>query len=248
MKAAMLIGRGQIIHNTEQAPESRGKLQGPQLLPSLSTGYASGSHYTTLALRKSNRPGSQSPHPGQSRPKFSRKAQRPTAQTLCLEPLPAPRPKRPNGCCSLAGPAFEPAWATFTHCPAFYPIAPTVEHAAGLAMRAVTPTGRHNPSGTAGPTPSAAKTGGVARKTACSTSRGRPQGGASRQACRAGSHAGRATQSRAVRRVPRHPPPRLAAWHARLRAPLEGVARKTARTTSRRRASLWLQAPRPPAS
>jgi len=92
------------------------------------------------------------------------------------------------------------------------------------------------------PTPSAAMTGGVARKTACSTSRGRPQGGASRQACHAGSHAGRATQSRAVRGFQRHPPPRLAAWHARLRAPLEGVARKTARSTSRRR-PLWSKPP-----
>jgi hypothetical protein len=43
--------------------------------------------------------------------------------------------------------------------------------------------------------------------------------GASRQACHAGGHAGRATQSRALRAFPRHPPPRLAAWHAGLRAP-----------------------------
>jgi len=239
MKAAMLIGRGQIIHNTEQAPESRGKLQGPQLLPSLSTGSASGSHYSTPALRKSNRPGSQSPHPGQSRPKFSRKAQRPTAQTLCLEPLPAPRPKRPNGCCSLAGPAFEPPWATFTHCPAFYPIAPTVEHAARLAMRAAGPAERHNPE----------------RYGGCNANRrqdwrrgtqdcvlhlkawharlraplqGAARSGASRPACHAGGHGGRATQSRAVREFQCHPPPRLAAWHARLRAPPQGAARSGA--------------------
>jgi len=104
------------------------------------------------------------------------------------------------------------------------------------------------------PTPSAAKTGGVARRTARSTSTcRRPRGtrrscgarcscgagfqawapfthrplfhpkrslrGASRQACHAGGHAGRATQSRALRAFPRHPPPRLAAWHAGLRAP-----------------------------
>jgi hypothetical protein len=327
MKAAMLIGRGQIIHNTEQAPESRGKLQGPQLLPSLSTGSASGSHYSTPALRKSNRPGSQSPHPGQSRPKFSRKAQRPTAQTLCLEPLRAPRPKRPNGCCSLAGPAFEPPWATFTHCPAFYPIAPTVEqaarlamraagpaeqhnperyggsnairrqdwrrgtqdcvlhfkgppaveHAARLAVRAVTPAEQHNPERYGGPTPSAAKTGGVARKTACSTSRGCPQwsmppglpcgrpgrqsntipsgtGGPTPSAAKTGGVARKTARStsrgrpqwsmppglpcgrsrRQSNTIPsgtggqRHPPPRLAAWHARLRAPPQGAARSGA--------------------
>jgi len=292
MKAAMLIGRGQIIHNTEQAPESRGKLQGPQLLPSLSTGSASGSHYTTPALRKSNRPGSQSPHPGQSRPKFSRKAQRPTAQTLCLEPLPAPRPKRPNGCCSLAGPAFEPPWATFTHCPAFYPIEPTVEQAAGLAVRAVTAAEPHNPERYGGS--HAIRRQDWRRGTQdCvlhlkawharlrAPLEGAARSGACRQACRAGGRAGRATQperhggSHAIRRqdwrrgtqdralhlkgppavehaatlamravVPaeqhapglsgsseRQPPPGLAAWHARLRAPLQGVARKTARST-----------------
>ena len=65
---------------------------------------------------------------------------------------------------------------------------------------------------------------GVARKTACSTSRGRPQGGASRQAGHAGSRAGRATQSRAVREFPRHP------------------ARKTACSTSRRRPQ-WSKPP-----
>jgi hypothetical protein len=51
-----------------------------------------------------------------------------------------------------------------------------------------------------------------------------PPSGASRQACHAGGHAGRATQSQAVREFPRHPPPRLAAWHARLRAPPQPAA------------------------
>ena len=46
-----------------------------------------------------------------------------------------------------------------------------------------------------------------------------PRSGASRQACHAGGHAGRGTQSRAVREFQRHPPPRLATWPARMRAP-----------------------------
>ena len=74
------------------------------------------------------------------------------------------------------------------------------------------------PSGAGVPTPSAAKTGGVARKTARSTSSRCPSG-ACRQACHAGGHAGRVTQSRVAREFQRHPPPRLAPWHARLRAP-----------------------------
>ena len=88
-----------------------------------------------------------------------------------------------------------------------------------------------------------------------------PAGGRNHSAHRDTRHTGGAgggTQSRAVREFQRQPPPRLAAWHAGLRAPLQGsagratqsrpvrelptptaaktggVARKTARSTSSR--------------
>jgi hypothetical protein len=61
------------------------------------------------------------------------------------------------------------------------------------------------------------------RALPCSRKAAAPSG-ASRQACHAGGHAGRATQSRTVREFERHPPPRLAAWHAGLRAPPQPAA------------------------
>ena len=50
-----------------------------------------------------------------------------------------------------------------------------------------------------------------------------PQGGASRQACHAGGHAGRATQSRAVRESQRHPA-RAAARSTSTRRPLISIS------------------------
>jgi len=82
-----------------------------------------------------------------------------------------------------------------------------------------------HPSDPGVPTPSAAKTGGVASKTACSTSGRRGTREcvlhlkARRQARHASGRAGRATHTRAIREFQRHPPPRLAAWQARLLAP-----------------------------
>jgi len=69
---------------------------------------------------------------------------------------------------------------------------PQVEQAARLAMPAVTPAEEHTPEryGSSKRHP--------ARRTACSTSSRCPSG-ACRQACHVGGHAGRATQSRAVR-------------------------------------------------
>jgi len=87
-----------------------------------------------------------------------------------------------------------------------------VEQAAKLAMPAVVPAERHNPG-----------LCGSSHAIRPARLRAPPQGaarnGASLRACHAGGHAGRATQSRPVRGFQRHPPPRLAAWHARLRAP-----------------------------
>ena len=164
-------------------------------------------------------------------------------------------------------PAFQPALAPFTHRPLHHPMPrhvgadQRVRPACSLLHRPLPrwskPPGlpcrrsrrqSHTIPGCAGVrTPSAAKTGGVARKTACSTSRRRPQ-----RSMPPGLPCGRpgrqSKTTRAVREFPRHPPPRLAAWHARLRAPPQGAARKTACSTSRGRASLWLQARRPAAS
>ena len=63
------------------------------------------------------------------------------------------------------------------------------------------------------------------RALPCSRKAAAPRG-ASRQACHAGGRAGRATQSRSVREFPRQPPPRLAAWPARLRTPPQPAAPK----------------------
>ena len=81
-------------------------------------------------------------------------------------------------------------------------------------------------------TPTAAKTGGVARKTACSTSSCRRK---VEQAARLAMPAAAPAEEHNPERrgaSERRPPPRLAAWPARLRAPPEGVARKTACSTS----------------
>jgi hypothetical protein len=131
-------------------------------------------------------------------------------------------------------------------------------HAGGHAGRAT-----HTRAAREFQSPSAAKTGAVARKTARSTSTRRPlwgrlfvwgrlsslrpafepalaplptaspppnrpsaPSGASRQACHAGGHAGRGTQPRAVRE-----------FQAPTAAKTGAVARRTARSTSTRRAA-----------
>ena len=96
---------------------------------------------------------------------------------------------------------------------------PQVEQAARLAMPAVAPAEEHNP-GLYGSSHAFRRQDWRRGTQDCALHLNPPpQSGASRQACHAGGRAGRVTQSRVAREFQRHPPPRLAPWHARLRAP-----------------------------
>jgi len=125
--------------------------------------------------------------------------------------------------CRLPGlrPAFVPALAPLTHSPPFHPIAPPVEHAGGRAGMAT-----HTPPVWRLQRPSAAKTGGVARKTARSTScRRRKVEHAARLGMQAAAPAEQHTRH-LYGACEGPPPPRLAAWPARLRAPPQAAAAK----------------------
>jgi len=139
---------------------------------------------------------------------------------VCFSPCPPCPPwfafSVPSMSCPMWGrlsslrPAFQPALVPFTHRP--------------TCNRTVTTVGAAQP---------VRPFSSDLRALPCSRKGAVPRG-ASRQACHAGGHAGRATQSRAVREFQRLPPPRLAAWPARLRAPLPRVARTPARSASSR--------------
>ena len=114
----------------------------------------------------------------------------------------------------------RPFSSTSVHFHALEKPPPPVEQAARLAMPAVTPAERHNLElyGSSKRQPPPRMAAWHARLRAPPQPAADPRG-ASRQACHAGGHAGRATQSRAVRESQRHP------------------ARTPARSTSTRRAA-----------
>ena len=121
-------------------------------------------------------------------------------------------------------PAFQPALVPFTHCSPSPNRRPQVEQAARLAMPAVAPAERHNPERYGSPN---------AIRPARLRAPPQPAApcGASRQACHAGGHAGRATRSAAV-----------GEFDTPTAAKTGGVARTTPRSTSTRR-PLWSKPP-----